>query len=71
MVFRCFDPQGRPLSWDQLRRLRAVTPVMEHVFATVAERAGNAWNGPGSLAPPPAGGYNEGGNTAPGQEDAT
>lgn len=38
MNFRYFDSEGRQLTWEQLRSLCVSTPVMSHIFATVAER---------------------------------
>lgn len=38
MKFRYFDAGGRQLTLEQLGSMRVLTPVMDHVFATVAER---------------------------------
>lgn len=69
MNFRYFDAEGRPLTWDQLREMRVVTPAMEHVFATVEERAGNGWKAPEHLADGLRGGYNGPGTIVPGGEE--
>ena len=38
MKFRYFDKGGRQLTIEQLHSMRVLTPDMDHVFATVAER---------------------------------
>lgn len=38
MKFRFFDAGGRQLTVEELRLMRVLTPAMDHVFATVAER---------------------------------
>ena len=38
MTFRCFDAGGRQLTVEELHSMRVLTPAMDHVFATVAER---------------------------------
>ena len=40
MQFRYFDPEGREMTFEQLRMLRVSTPAMEHMIAAVAERLG-------------------------------
>ncbi|MCI8330092.1 MAG: hypothetical protein HFG02_11040 [Oscillibacter sp.] len=44
MNFRYFDAAGRQLTPEQLQSLRLLTPAMDHVFATVAERLGKPGN---------------------------
>lgn len=39
MTIRYFDCQGRQLSHEELRTMNITTPVMEHIVATVAQRA--------------------------------
>lgn len=39
MTIRYFDCQGRQLSYEELRALNITTPVMEHIVATVVQRA--------------------------------
>ena len=36
--FRYFDATGKQLTNEQLKAMNIVTPAMEHVFATVADR---------------------------------
>jgi len=43
MVFRYFDPDGRQLSREQLLSMNVVTPIMEHVLGTVAQRVEKSW----------------------------
>lgn len=38
MKFRYFDPVGNQIAPEQLRSMRVMTPVMNHVFATVLKR---------------------------------
>ena len=38
MKFRYFDAAGRQLTLEQLNSMGVLTPAMDHVFATVAER---------------------------------
>lgn len=40
--FRYFDATGKQLTREQLKTMNIVTPAMEHIFATVAERAGKS-----------------------------
>lgn len=39
MTIRYFDCQGRQLSREELQAMNITTPVMEHIVATVAQRA--------------------------------
>lgn len=39
MTIRYFDCQGRQLSHEELQAMNITTPVMEHIVATVAQRA--------------------------------
>ena len=41
--FRYFDAAGNQLTRAQLKTMDIVTPAMEHVFATVAERVEKTW----------------------------
>lgn len=41
--FRYFDVTGKQLTNEQLKTMNIVTPAMEHIFATVADRVGKAW----------------------------
>lgn len=43
MKFRYFDAAGKQLTGEQLKSMRIVTPAMEHVFSTVAERVEKSW----------------------------
>lgn len=43
MNFRYFDVAGNQLTDEQLKSMRIVTPAMEHIFATVAERIERSW----------------------------
>ena len=43
MNFRYFDVTGKQLTNEQLKTMNIVTPAMEHIFATVADRVGKAW----------------------------
>ncbi len=38
MTFRYFDAEGRRLTVEQLHSMGVLTPAMDHIFATVAER---------------------------------
>ena len=49
MNFRFFDANGRLLTNEELKAMRIVTPAMEHVFATVLDRAGKLRNSAGGL----------------------
>ena len=39
MTFRYFDTTGNQLTAEQLKSMRIATPAMEHILATVKERA--------------------------------
>ncbi len=41
--FRYFDAAGKQLTNEQLKSMRIVTPAMEHIFATVADRIEKTW----------------------------
>lgn len=41
--FRYFDAAGKQLTNEQLKSMRIVTPAMEHIFATVADRIEKSW----------------------------
>lgn len=41
--FRYFNAAGEQLTNEQLKSMRIVTPAMEHVFATVADRVEKSW----------------------------
>ena len=49
MNFRYFDAAGRQLTPEQLRSMGLLTPAMDHVFATVAERLGKTGNPAGAI----------------------
>lgn len=55
MNFRYFDAAGRQLTPEQLRSLDLLTPAMDHVFATVAERLGKSGNPGGPVETGPRG----------------
>lgn len=38
MTFRFFDMNGRRLSDEEIRQANIITPVMEHIYATVRDR---------------------------------
>ena len=52
VIFRYFDATGKQLTNEQLKSMRIVTPAMEHIFATVADRIGKDWTRPGKLENP-------------------
>ena len=52
MNFRYFDVNGKQLTDEQLKTMNIVTPAMEHIFATVAERVGKTWMPSGELEKP-------------------
>lgn len=41
--FRYFDAAGKQLTNEELKSMRIVTPAMEHIFATVADRVEKSW----------------------------
>lgn len=43
LYFRYFDATGKQLTNEQLKTMNIVTPAMEHIFATVADRVGKVW----------------------------
>lgn len=43
MNFRFFNADGEQLTNEQLQSMRIVTPAMEHIFATVADRVEKSW----------------------------
>ena len=43
MNFRYFDATGKQLTNEQLKTMNIITPAMEHIFITVADRVGKAW----------------------------
>lgn len=49
MIFRYFDAAGNQLTAEQLKSMCIATPVMEHILATVKERAEKNWKSSESL----------------------
>ena len=45
MTFRFFDMNGRQLSDEEIRQANIITPVMEHIYATVRDRVLGAHGG--------------------------
>lgn len=49
LTFRYFDTTGNQLTAEQLKSMRIATPAMEHILATVKERAEKNWKAAESL----------------------
>lgn len=45
MTFRFFNMNGRQLSDEEIRQASIITPVMEHIYATVRDRVLGAHGG--------------------------
>lgn len=58
MNFRYFDSAGKQLTVEQLKSMCIVTPVMEHILATVTERMERSLEHSGKLDVSPPEQYN-------------
>lgn len=51
MIVRVYDCSGTCLGPEELKRMEITTPVMEHIFATVADRLRPEESCPNPLPP--------------------
>jgi len=58
LKFRYFDAAGKQLTREELKSMCIVTPAMEHIFATVAERIEKSWKQADTLEVDDTGRYN-------------